>query len=704
MPDRPKDTEKVTINNNYFTGGVSVSRKLGIANSFYQSQNLDFRSDPSQMNVLPGARQLSNSLSDLILAMDQDLNGVRWGIGSAGNLYKIDTSNVISKEAQLTENGGAGLIYNQVTDQLYIPGQTNVSMFGQVTKSGGNTFRSNQFGPSASQANGTVNLYNPSSGFFDGTLGVRNNAASINQVGITSSSQVMTNTTQTYTLPNTLSESVGNFCYFAPDIEPFYSIDVYVVSPGTGDWTLTLHDSLNNTLATVTVVNANITGDSYNRFKFSGQIRALVNASQTGTTATYHYHLTSSISSDTATTGTVSAGDLSSGDFLLYAYRLVQTQNGWHPTVLFTGANGGIPSLCIGNGQYLSTYNFGNDSNPTNYQWVRHDLFFKTGYEVCGLATNNQYLVIAAERRSTNVNRNFQDGILYFWDGTTQSPNFTIDIPMGAPYGLYTFNNVTYFAVAGSLFAWSGGQTVIKVRKLAYQNTDYLNMVDSTIINPNMFTSRYNLLMMGYPSSTTNTNLNFGVWSWGTVELTFPNAYGLSYTLSNQILNSTGPSGNNLQIGCCQNFVDSLYTSWSYTSGSQTYYGLDILDNFSTPASTFSWESLIWDGGSRYKLKQALRLKISFLPLPTGCTITPMYSLDRDAFVTADPATGTPFTLTKVGKTAAVIELNNARFHEIQWGFQGTSDTTATIPVTITGVSIEINPLPDEIDLRSESK
>lgn len=696
----PKNSEKITINNNYFMGGTSVSRKLGIANSFYYGQGLDWRSDPSQMDVLPGSRQLATNLQDLITGMEQDLNGVRWGIGSNGGIYQINTSNAVSKKAQLTENGSTGILYNQVTDQLYIPGQKSVSMYGQITSgiSGNPNFKSNQFAQSASVAPGCVNLYNTSDGFFDGLA--RNNVQSIG-VGITETvvtNQVVTNSTKTYSVPSTLREITGQFCFFAPDIEPFYSIQVYLSAVGTGNATLTLHDSLNNTLATVTINNGSLKV-GYNEFVFSKQIRALVSASQTGTTATYHWHITSSVSSDTMTVGTLTADDLSTADFLLFAYRLVQTTNGWHPTTLFTGS--GIPQLCIGNGQYLSTYNFGNDSNPLNSQWVRHALFFKPGYEVCGIATNNQYLVIAAERRSANSSRNFQDGILYFWDGTTNAPNFTIDIPMGAPYGLYTFNNVTYFACAGSLFAWSGGQTVIKVRKLAYQNTDYLNAVDNTLINPNMFTSRYNLLLMGYPSSTTNFNINYGIWSWGTVELTFPNSYGLSYTLSNGYLNNA--TSLNLQIGCVQNFVDSMYTSWQYTdSNSVVHYGLDILDNFSTPSTTFNWQSLIWDGGSRYKVKQALRMKISFTPLPTGCTVTPTYSLDRGAFVIADPITGASYTQSTVGSTSVVIEINNARFHEIQWGFNGTSSSSATQPVTITGVSIEINPLPDEVDIKDD--
>ena len=108
MAKSPRNTDKFKINNQYFQGGVSVDPKLAVTNSFYQSQALDFRSKPSQISVLPGATQIASNMNDLITAMDQDLNGIRWGVGTLGGVYKINTSDVISKVAQLTENGSAG--------------------------------------------------------------------------------------------------------------------------------------------------------------------------------------------------------------------------------------------------------------------------------------------------------------------------------------------------------------------------------------------------------------------------------------------------------------------------------------------------------------------------------------------------------------------------------------------------------------------
>ncbi len=613
------------------------------------------------MSVLPGMTDTSNGVvTDLIQAMDQDLNGVRWGIGNKGNLYKINTSNVVSKGATLTSNGSAGIYYDSITDQLYIPGQQTVSMYGQVTSgiTGNPVYRPDNFAQSASNSPGVTNLYNPNDGFFDGVL--RSTAAA------------------SYTVPLTLSESSGQFCFFAPDIEPFYSIQVFILAKGTGDWTLTLHDSLNNALASITIVNASLTNSGFNEFKFTAPgIRAIVQQAQTGSSATYHWHMTSTVADGTIQV--VNAGDLSSANFLLNAYRLVKTQNGWHPTTYFNG------QLCVGNGKYLSTYDFSDDMAPTNQQWVRHQLIFKSGYEVCGLSSNNQYLVIALERRSASASRMFQDGQLIFWDGTSQNPNFLIDIPMGAPYGLQTFNNVTYFVCAGSLFAWSGGQTVIKVRKLAYQNTDYLGTTDTTIVAPNMMSIRYNLLLIGYPSSTTNINLNYGIYTWGSVEVTYPNSLGYSYQLSNGQVNTSVASA--LQIGCVYNFVDSCYTSWQYTdAGGVTRYGLDLLNNSSTPAPIFNFRSLIFDSGVSYHLQKGLRLQITFpVALPTGCTITPFYNMNRGADILGTPV--------GAGATKAVMELDNATGLEHQWGFIGTNTSATTIAAIINGVTFELDPL-----------
>lgn len=680
------------VNLNAFAGGMSVDFKNGVQNSFYNSTALDFRKKASQMSVLPGMTASATNMTDLIVAMTQDPTGVRWAVGNQGCVYKINTSGVLTKIAQLTSASGHGIVYNQLSDMLYITGQQTVSMYGPITSTiDSPTFYPDIFGKSASVASGVVNLYNPTSGTYDGTA--RNNAQSIGlNIGITSPSQVSSTTANgNYTTKTSISEAASDYCTFAPDFEPFYSIPVFINTKGTGDVKLTLHDGLQNIVATTTITAANMVV-GWNEFVFTTPgVRSFTGAIQSGLSAAYHFHITSTVT-DTVV-DTVTDADLTGCNFLLFIYRMVQTNNTWHPMAIFTGST---MLLCVGNGQYLSTYNFSNDSNPSNYVYNRARFPLDAGYEVCGLTVNNQYLVIAAEKRSTSNVNNFQDGMLYFWDGTNSSYNFKIQVPMGAPYSIYTFNNITFFLCMGSLYAWGGGQQVIKIRPISYQNTDYLGVADDTYVNPNMMDSRANLLMIGYPSTTTNILNHYGIYSYGTVELVYPNSFCLSYELSNGQTNFS--VANQLKIGMIKNFVDTMYMSWTYVdSGGATRYGLDITNNSSKPASTFSWQSLIWDGGVRYKMKQAMRLKINFLPLPVGSTLTANYIIDRGTAISDDA--GTSFTAV-AGDTEIVVQMNARRFHEIQCGFTGTCNSDT--PPTITCVVMEIDPLTEEADLRPD--
>lgn len=698
MSSGPKDSGKLPINLGSFVGGESIDYKNGVANAFFSSEALDFRSKASQMTVLPGMTAVTGAsavLVDLPIQMVQDPTGVRWILGDGGRLYKLDTSDTLTLAATLTDGTGFGMEYNQLSDFLYITGQQTVSMYGPLQ--GSPSLKDMQFGKSASSANGVVNLYQTTTTNWDGSA--RNNLQSLATTqGVTATSQVTTNAgTNVYTTPTSISETDANLCAFSPDLEPFYSIAVYVKTKGTGNLVLTLHDGFNRALATITILNASITAGAYNEFVFAAPgIRSFTGAIQSGLSAAYHFHVTSTVADTTV--GTITSSLLSTVDFILFNYRLVKTNNGWHPATIFTG-NGFM--LCIGNGQYLSTYNFSNDANPSNYVWQRERFPLDAGFEVTSLSINNQYLVIAAEKRSSNSARNFQEGCLYFWDGQNATYNFKIPLPMGAPYSVYTFNNITYMIIAGALYAWGGGQQVIKVRPIAYQNTDYLGTTDTTIVNPNMMAPRFNLLMIGYPSTTTNISLKYGVYSWGAVELIYPNSFGYSYRLSNATYNRTISPDNNLQIGMVKNFVDTMYVSSRKTVSSTTTYTLDRVNNSSTPAPVFNWNSLTWDGGVRYKQKESNRYKVSFLPWPANATLTVYYAFERGAQVTADPNSGTVYS-PATGDTSIIIDINK-RFYEGQWGFIGTASNPASVP-TITGVTMEIDPLQSEADLRVDDQ
>ena len=90
MADKTRNTNKIIPHIQYFMGGLTTDYKMGIPNSFYASENLDTRTFPSQASVLPASRVVASNLQDCILAIQQDLSGVRWGVGDRGYIYKID--------------------------------------------------------------------------------------------------------------------------------------------------------------------------------------------------------------------------------------------------------------------------------------------------------------------------------------------------------------------------------------------------------------------------------------------------------------------------------------------------------------------------------------------------------------------------------------------------------------------------------------
>ncbi len=719
-----KNSGKFPLNMNRFEGGMSTDMKNGIGNAFWESECLDARSAPSQMTVLPRMDTLKNTdgtspIAGLVLDIIQDQTGIKWAIDDIGNLYRIDTNNQTTLVGTIPERSGGSLIYNQLSDMLYIPGQQSISTYGPITGYSGTNpsiqpaWHYNVWGKSASTYNGVVNLYDVPTGTYSNHA--RNNLQSVGTgVGITSPSQVGaapatiagSGTAQwsytNVTIPGSISETQSSKTGFIPDVEPFYSIAVYVVAKGTGDLTLTLHDTYNNAVATVTIPNASITANAYNEFVFSAPgVRSYTGAVAAPQNGVYHFHLTSSVASDTFTfrsagsTVAVTNGgyqmnsttaDMSGIDFILFVYRMVQQNNKLHPMTLFNA------QLCIGNGPYLSTYNMSQDSNPDNSTYQRSTWSMDAGYESCGIATMSQYLVVMAERRRSGGDSVSQDGMIYFWDGMSQSYNMKVHVPQGSPYSPQVFDNVLYFTVNGSLYAIAGvGQPSMKVRLISYQNGNYSGTPDNTVVYPNMMTVRNTELLIAFPGKSDNPNVRYGVYSWGNVEMVYPSSFLRSFTLDADGLPSTKRTPQNqLRMGCLVNFVDEMYLSWSIVDpDGVTHYGIDHLNNSSKPARKFSWASLIYDGGSRYKQKRLLRYKINFEPLVDGQKVYGWHSINRGKPIVSSTATS--------GDTQIFIELPRGRFHEAQWGFFGTNDDTVTIPEQFTGIALEIDPLTEEV-------
>lgn len=637
-----------------FVGGWSTDKKVGIKYSFAYSQGIDHRKRPSEMSLLPKTtREDANIVTDLILNEVMASNGIIYALGNAGNFYKRTTAGIWSNEGQM-DSGTAGMDYRKDADSLYLTNNKTVSLYTPVTGTGTPTLTPGYYGPSYSTYDNSTNA-----GFN----------VSAYQVGSTLTTAIQVAT-------NPLNEAGSQIRYFQSDIEPLNKIGVFIVTKGTGDWTLTLHDGLNNVLATSTITNANLNNNSINYFNFTnapnGQVRIYVSPDA----RTYHFHLTSTVADGKVSSS--ASNDLSTCDVQIWADRLVQTNNGLHPMGRF------LQYEIIGNANYLSVWE-PLSPVPTNDEWLRHRLTFPQEYEVDAIDFTNEFVVIAAGQTTTNTTSIPQVGQIFFWDGISTTYNYNVPIPEGTPQALHTYKNVVYYYANGDWFAITSPLTQpVKLRSMPGSDTEFSGSSTPITIYPYAATVRRGIHLMAYPSVTTNTSINFGVYSWGQIDKNYPNSFGYNYIISTGSQNYT--VSNNLQIGMVKSYGDLLHISWrdSLNGG----YGIDIVSNSSNPVMYAKWQGLILDGGYTSKLKTGNYMEC-YYEITSGVSVTLSYAIDRGAFQTSPAYTSTSLWDGRIGYARWNISSNNGgKFSEIQPQIEITCDSTVTVPPKIRMVSL----------------
>lgn len=650
-----------------FYGGKGTDRKIGIKNSFADAECLDARKSPSQLSVLPGARKIIDTdLTSLITAIEQTPDGVRWGVGHDGKLYKISTTNDISVAGTLPNwtNGTLGDIkYWKLTDSLYITGYDRIYAFTPVLGAGTPDVKTITAQASNYPTVAQILVKDRDSKWIGGGV---------------SRWSFKTGGAGSYSLPTSLSEADANKCIFLPDQSPLIKIDVKFLAKGTGSVTLVIHDANNKQIASSTLTAAQITTGVTSSFTFD-QI-ALGEYQNFGTE--YHMHLYSTTSGFTVES--YESGQLYGLHYYIYASLLYRTTRKSHPIANWAGSR-----LIIGNGQYAADWLPSGLDAVNEDEFKRHRIIVETGMEISSITSNDEYTVFGCEKVSTVPGRIFQEGMLGFWDGFADALNYKIDTPMGEPKSLYTYQNITYTIIDGAIYAYTGGKQLTKVRTLEDSQSEYTNSRDTTDIYPNCMTVRRGILLMIYPSITTLTTMRHGVYSWGSIDKNYPNSFYFSYDIP-EAVGHFNTSQYEYELGGVWNFGETLYFSYRITDkqANTTTYNLAVVDNDSLPASKFKYESLVYDGGVPWTNKQALRMGMSFSPLPDGIVLTPKYRIDGKEWVLSNnPATK--------DETYVTFEINK-RFNEIEFGFDGTNDGVNNKTPRITSVVLNVRSLSEE--------
>lgn len=687
-----------------FYGGLSTDDKIGIENSYADGECLDVRKSPSQMTVLPMSRKLpdGNVITGLMTAMTQSKDGDIWGIDEGGKLYEIDANSNVTVVGTSATSSGFSLEYSDIDDALWAAdGGHKLLSYGKIMNPMGITRTSNVFEYLNDDSEYIVNAIEIQYGtgaqyFYQSNPDIiRENGTETCQVPTTIDESVVAGTE----LTSKLKQYAG---LFLPACTPIVRVGIGFTAKGTGTVQLVIHDEQDNVVASSVAMNADdVLTSGYTMFDVrpnpataAGPANQLCPVPWAGDTieagSVYHIHIVASTSGYVVRTSV--AGDMSlTLDLSAQAYVLHDTYNGKHPMTMFD-------KLYIGNGRYVATKGPSPINLVNDTILIQDALRLDDGFEVCCFGSSDEYLMIGAEKYNARADRGFQAGRIYFWDRQTEAPNFYVDCTMGAPKAIFNLGNIVYIIVAGALYAYTGGKELVKVRTLKGTDTEYSGASSVTEVNPNMMAVRREVLVIGFPSNTTAYTIRHGIYAFGSIDKNYPNCFTYNYKIPGETVADTIEQYNSdtqrLRIGCVYNFNDTLFYSYEVrtydpdTEEWTTDTALAVVDNQSGTSTSYIWKSLQYDAGAPYLEKMALRIGVFFNPLPANTTITPIYRIDDGPWVAVEEAKAV------AGDRLCHCEINK-RFHELQYGFIGTTGNDNLTPV-IKQVSAEIRVLNEE--------
>ena len=399
----------------------------------------------------------------------------------------------------------------------------------------------------------------------------------------------------TYALTTGVDEGATHRQTFVPTKDPQKSIQVNIAAIGSGNWTLTVHDALDREVAALTVANGQLNTGLF-EFIFSSVWRPVIGAS-------YHFHITSTVADGTiVSTG---SNNLETGEFFAY-YQFLVSDTDFHPATQF------LNFMVIGNERYVAKWEGTASANYNNQQ-----ITLPSGHRVRAFGFWREYLAIGTWV-GTNIT-DFDLGRIFFWDGTSDTFNFYIDVPEGGVNALLGTKGLLYIwaGYSGDMLVYQGGDSAQKVKRIPKIEED-----KDIEIFPGAVNMWRTLVHFGVSGGGTTTAVEKGVYTWGSLNRNFTNSLGYDYPISTSTRTGTG-----LKIGMVMPVGQELLIGWQ----DGISYGVDKVALSNDPFSTATVELLISDLGDLSRDKIPLLLRADFEGLNSGETINVKYKADRES-------------------------------------------------------------------------
>jgi hypothetical protein len=549
-----------------WTGGQSTGSRIGYKNSFDDGIGIDFRTDPDKLSILRKLTKDSGTVVTDLVKWMVEYNGNIYMYGASGGLYKKSTSNVYSLLSTIPNSTGQGLqIFNTLNTDLGWYAQN--AQLGRIAGVGGIEGLDNNY------------LYTMSyNRFLSNSFGVASG----------------------YTPPTSISETSTNKFSFVATKMSMFGFNIYFGGKGTGTVTVTLHDANDSSVATASLTAGARTDNADNLFEFSNKAFFL------NVGATYHIHVTSTVSDGGIGTGT--ANDLSKAQIKGYT-RPLETDGLFHPMEVFQNL------LCIGNGRFLATMD---DSEV----WDNERLIFPRGESVRCLETIGSYIAIGTNR-GTSIEQ-YGSSRVYFWDGVSPTYNDFIDIDGQINAMANTGNNklIIMHGTEGNITIYNGGITY--KRKLK-------NLGDNLTVEiyPGALAVWEKIVYFGMTGGT--SQMDRVIYAYGTKDNDYPTALSKDYVISTGNYAWNNVTNRGVQIGCILGISSSkFYVSWSDNTTGVAIQGIDMIDTSSDQATAFV-DSLRIDGGDIDREKKSTSINVVCEPLTAGQKIEVYTKLDQAA-------------------------------------------------------------------------
>lgn len=438
-----------------------------------------------------------------------------------------------------------------------------------------------------------------------------------------------------YNLGTSVSEALVDRLPFVPTARNIIAVSLMILTIGTGDWKVILHNSLNQEIGTSTITNANLKERAvYMKFKFSSAIELTPGE-------TYHLHLirVGGSGGNVATT--------TNNNFSTAGYRThfqILDNNAYHPMLEYSNL------LLIGNGNKVATIDDTELYDP-------EALTLPVGETIVKFETIGDYVSIIT-RRGSNI-ADYGSSRIYYWDGRSPFINAFVDVDGQVNTVKNDSNKLLIVHGTQVRLSYYTG-AITPMRRLKYlQNTLTAEVL------PNAIDVYEGILLFGV-SNVSNSAVPAGVYSYGRKDKDYPIA--LNY--DNKI--STGNNGTTVTIGLIKALsAGKLFVSWKDGSN----YGVDIIDSIDVSSGYIT--SLKFTDQAPNIEKLAVSASVSCAALTDGQSIVVEYRTERSN------GWKTLFTVNTVGAaymSNPFSQADNPRFYEIEFKVTLNKGTAADAP------------------------